>query len=57
MLLQTEMGISFLKGRLDLIELCKILSDDNETLSNRLAVLWSIAHIAIKQKGLDLLYD
>lgn len=57
MLLQTEMGISFLKGRLDLIELCKILSDENETLSNRLAVLWSIAHIAIQPKGLDFLYD
>lgn len=44
-----------MKNRLDLIELCKIVSDENESLSNRRAVLWSLAHIAIHPEGLPFL--
>lgn len=46
-----------MKSRLDVVELCKIISDDNETLSNRRAVLWSVAHIAIQSGGLEFLQE
>lgn len=56
-LFQTNIGISFLKSRLDVVELCKIISDENDTLSNRRAVLWSVAHIAIQSGGLEFLQE
>ena len=42
---------------MDIVELCKIISDESETLSNRRAVLWSIAHIAIHPEGLTFLKE
>ena len=56
-LFSSEKGRQFLHERINMTELCKIAFDPDETLLNRRAIVWTIAHIAVKQDGVEYLRD
>lgn len=50
-LFATAHGCAFLQSRIDMKELCAIISDPSETLMNRRAVLWAVAHVVNQEEG------
>lgn len=50
-LFATSRGRAFLQSHIDLVELCKILTDPQETLINRRSVLWAVGHIVNQAEG------
>lgn len=56
-LFSSEKGQQFLHERINMSELCKIAFNPDETLINRRAIVWTIAHIAVKEGGIAYLQE
>ena len=54
-LFATQAGTAFIQSRIDLSELCAIITDEEESIINKRTVLWAVAHIAIQNKGYHFL--
>ena len=54
-LFATQAGAAFIQSRIDLSELCAIITDEEESVMNKRTVLWAVAHIAIQNKGYQYL--
>ena len=54
-LFATQAGTAFIQSRIDISELCSIITDEEESVVNKQTVLWIIAHIAIQDKGYHFL--
>ena len=50
-LFATARGRALLQSHIDLVELCKILTDPQESLINRRSVLWAVDHIINQPEG------
>lgn len=47
----TPGGRTILRDIIQLQSMCSMMEDQEESLQNRRAVLWSLAHIAVQPKG------
>ena len=56
-LFASSLGFAFLQSHIDLTEFCKIATDPSESLMNRRAVFWSLAHIATHPHGTRFLKE
>ena len=56
-LFASSLGFAFLQSHIDLTEFCKLATDPSESLMNRRAVIWSLAHIATHPHGTRFLKE